>query len=341
MLRSCCCLLSDNQETLNWSERPISKTVEELILEWKLENPITTGSLQMTQFAMVDIIAAKCHEAFQIGNYSCLVAEFHLARLLGFHLVQSYLPTILMVVISWVSFWMDVNSVPGRVTLGITTLLTVSSKATNVQENIESSYVKAIDVWMGACTAFVFLALMEFTVVNYLWRKEYQMHGQRGAGGGATSGSSRAAVMLSHSIGGDPNSGRCDGHDSPKGQATAVSESGCGDGSSLPTPPGNVKTSSPTTGVGGENAIGGNSWELKYVDNPNHHQYHTTKAKDKCKFYNYDKQKSSTTSLSVDGLKRNRNYQELAKSIDECCRVMFPLAFSIFVISYWILYLYL
>jgi len=50
---------------------------------------------------------------------------------MGFHLVQSYLPTILMVVISWVSFWMDVNSVPGRVTLGITTLLTVSSKATS------------------------------------------------------------------------------------------------------------------------------------------------------------------------------------------------------------------
>lgn len=68
---------------------------------------------------------------FQAGNYSCLVAEFHLARLLGFHLVQSYLPTILMVVISWVAFWMDVNAVPGRVTLGITTLLTVSSKATS------------------------------------------------------------------------------------------------------------------------------------------------------------------------------------------------------------------
>lgn len=68
---------------------------------------------------------------FKAGNYSCLVAEFHLARLLGFHLVQSYLPTILMVVISWVAFWMDVNAVPGRVTLGITTLLTVSSKATS------------------------------------------------------------------------------------------------------------------------------------------------------------------------------------------------------------------
>ncbi len=44
-------------------------------------------------------------------------------------MVQSYIPTILIVVISWVSFWMDVDSVPGRTTLGVTTLLTVSSKS--------------------------------------------------------------------------------------------------------------------------------------------------------------------------------------------------------------------
>ena len=26
-------------------------------------------------------------------------------------------------------------------------------------------------MWMGVCTAFVFAALVEFTCVNYLWRK--------------------------------------------------------------------------------------------------------------------------------------------------------------------------
>ena len=41
-------------------------------------------------------------------------------------MVQSYLPTILIVVISWVSFWMDIDCVPARVTLGVITLLTVS-----------------------------------------------------------------------------------------------------------------------------------------------------------------------------------------------------------------------
>ena len=62
------------------------------------------------------------------GNYSCLVAEFHLHRSIGFHLIQSYLPSILIVSISWVSFWMDVDCVPARVTLGVITLLTVSSQ---------------------------------------------------------------------------------------------------------------------------------------------------------------------------------------------------------------------
>ena len=57
------------------------------------------------------------------------MAEYYLRRAVGYHLVQSYLPTMLIVAISWVSFWMDVDSVPGRTTLGVTTLLAVSSQS--------------------------------------------------------------------------------------------------------------------------------------------------------------------------------------------------------------------
>jgi hypothetical protein len=34
--------------------------------------------------------------------------------------------------------------------------------------------MQAIDVWMGACTAFIFAALIEFTFVNYLYRRQRQ-----------------------------------------------------------------------------------------------------------------------------------------------------------------------
>ena len=42
---------------------------------------------------------------------------------------QSYLPSILTVFVSWVSFWMDIESVPGRISLGVVTLLAMSSQA--------------------------------------------------------------------------------------------------------------------------------------------------------------------------------------------------------------------
>ena len=38
---------------------------------------------------------------------------------------------------------------------------------------------------MGVCTAFVFAALVEFTFVNYMWRKSTRVdhHSQHGVGG--------------------------------------------------------------------------------------------------------------------------------------------------------------
>lgn len=115
----------------------------------------------------------NCHSfVFHLGEYSCLKADFHLQRSLGYHMVQTYLPTTLIVVISWVSFWLDVDAIPARVTLGVTTLLTISSKGAGIQGNLPPvSYIKAMDVWIGSCTSFVFAALLEFTFVNYLWRR--------------------------------------------------------------------------------------------------------------------------------------------------------------------------
>ncbi|ETN68682.1 hypothetical protein NECAME_05527 [Necator americanus] len=53
---------------------------------------------------------------------------------------------------SMFSFWLDVEAVPARVSLAITTLLTLSTQANAARMALpEVSYMKAIDVWMGAC----------------------------------------------------------------------------------------------------------------------------------------------------------------------------------------------
>ena len=44
--------------------------------------------------------------------------KLHFVRSLGYYIIQIYIPSTLIVVLSWVSFWLDRTSAPARVSLG-------------------------------------------------------------------------------------------------------------------------------------------------------------------------------------------------------------------------------
>ena len=49
-------------------------------------------------------------------------------REFSYYLLTIYVPCCMLVIVSWVSFWLDPNAVPARVSLGVTTLLTMSTQ---------------------------------------------------------------------------------------------------------------------------------------------------------------------------------------------------------------------
>lgn len=52
-------------------------------------------------------------------------------------------------------------------TLGVTSLLTLSTQHAKSQASLPPvSYLKAVDAFMSVCTVFVFMALMEYCLVN-------------------------------------------------------------------------------------------------------------------------------------------------------------------------------
>ncbi|KAL7647801.1 UNVERIFIED_CONTAM: hypothetical protein RMT77_001410 [Armadillidium vulgare] len=137
---------------------------------WQSIKPIDIPeNLEIAQFILLAHSTVEKTSSYEVGNFSGLEARFIFRRQNGFHVLQTYIPTILLVSVSWVSFWLDPNSVPGRVSLGITTLLTITTLASGIRQQLPPvSYIKAVDVWVGMCMIMVFGALLEFTLSNFL-----------------------------------------------------------------------------------------------------------------------------------------------------------------------------
>uniref|UniRef100_A0A2P2IAN3 Glycine receptor subunit alphaZ1-like n=1 Tax=Hirondellea gigas TaxID=1518452 RepID=A0A2P2IAN3_9CRUS len=147
-----------------------ASTKDMVSYHWYDKNPIMfPDDLEIAEFDLLSNSTVETTLHFATGHFSGLIARFTLRRQNGHHILQTYVPTILIVSISWVSFWLDPTAVPGRITLGVTTLLTLTTLATGVRQILPPiSYVKAIDVWVGMCMVMVFGALLEFTIVNWL-----------------------------------------------------------------------------------------------------------------------------------------------------------------------------
>lgn len=91
---------------------------------------------------------------------------------MGYYLIQMYIPSLLTVILSWVSFWINMDAAPARVGLGITTVLTMTTQSSGSRASLPKvSYVKAIDIWMAVCLLFVFAALLEYAAVNFVSRQ--------------------------------------------------------------------------------------------------------------------------------------------------------------------------
>jgi gamma-aminobutyric acid receptor subunit beta len=103
------------------------------------------------------------------GNYTRLICQIFFSRNKGHYIIFIYIPSCLIVVISWVSFWLHVEASPARVALGITSVLTMTTLISSTNAALPKiSYLKSVDVYLVTCYFYVFLTLIEFASVNFL-----------------------------------------------------------------------------------------------------------------------------------------------------------------------------
>ncbi|KAG7461630.1 hypothetical protein MATL_G00193200 [Megalops atlanticus] len=146
-------------------------TTDDIEFYWQAGSAVTgVDNIELPQFSIIDYKTLSKKAVFTTGSYPRLSLSFKLKRNIGYFILQTYMPSTLITILSWVSFWINYDASAARVALGITTVLTMTTISTHLRETLPKiPYVKAIDIYLMGCFFFVFLALLEYAFVNYIF----------------------------------------------------------------------------------------------------------------------------------------------------------------------------
>jgi len=112
-----------------------------------------------------------------LGNFSLSGFEMVLTRYVSTYIITYYLPSGLFVIVSWISFLIPMDVIPGRMALLVTLFLVLVNIFNTVTTNTpKAEGLTAIEAWMLACILFVFGALIEYAAI--LFKKQKYVSGQ-------------------------------------------------------------------------------------------------------------------------------------------------------------------
>ncbi|XP_034247658.1 glutamate-gated chloride channel isoform X7 [Thrips palmi] len=75
------------------------------------------------------------------GNYSCLKVDLIFTRDRAFYFTTVFIPGIILVTSSFITFWLEWNAVPARVMIGVTTMLNFFTTSNGFRSTLPVNYV--------------------------------------------------------------------------------------------------------------------------------------------------------------------------------------------------------
>uniref|UniRef100_A0A8C3UXG1 Gamma-aminobutyric acid type A receptor subunit pi n=1 Tax=Catharus ustulatus TaxID=91951 RepID=A0A8C3UXG1_CATUS len=161
----------DTQTWLSWPQcsQPVllrGYDESDVTFLWLRGNDSVQGleGLQLSQYRL-----ERYHTLVSRSSYPRLILQFELRRNVLYFILETYVPSTLLVMLSWVSFWITLDSVPARTCIGVTTVPSMTTLMIGSRSSLSktSCFIKAIDVYLGVCFSFIFGAFVEYAVAHY------------------------------------------------------------------------------------------------------------------------------------------------------------------------------
>ncbi|XP_061164588.1 gamma-aminobutyric acid receptor alpha-like [Saccostrea echinata] len=150
-------------------------TTEEVVYVWRygpLNSVQLSNDMAMSQFDLINYSATYSNVSRKGAIHSCLTVRFGLRRHTGYFLLHVVTPCSLLVVLSWVSFWINREATADRIALGTTTVLTMTFLALDTRDELPRvSYATALDLYVSMCFIFVLSTLVQFAIVHLFTKR--------------------------------------------------------------------------------------------------------------------------------------------------------------------------
>ena len=97
-------------------------------------------------------------------GFSIASVEIPLSRRYSYYVTTTFIPTFMLLLISYMSFFCKVEYVDLRVMMTITTLLVLYSLYQQIEDSLpKTAYTKAIDVWCFFCLTIIMTQVKNLT----------------------------------------------------------------------------------------------------------------------------------------------------------------------------------
>ncbi|KAL6743548.1 hypothetical protein Aduo_016574 [Ancylostoma duodenale] len=158
-----------------------SYNAAKVALNWREWSPVfSIAKSKLADFTLYGMQWTKNSFEYAAGQWDQLTVSLTFSRAYGFYILQMYLPTYSSVLLSFVSFYIDLKALPARITLGVSSLMALTFQYGNVAKSLPKvGYVKSIDVYMVLSTGFIFLTMIEVAFICYLENENNKRRKQR------------------------------------------------------------------------------------------------------------------------------------------------------------------
>ncbi|CAF0774946.1 unnamed protein product [Adineta ricciae] len=145
--------------------------------DWRLGNNRSVNFDTKVLLSQFDLIRfPQYDEITEINgrNFSVLRVDFVLKRHMGYYILQVYIPSSMLVMLSWVSFFIHREATADRVNIGVMTFLSLATLSFDIRNYTAAvSYLTALDWFIFMAYAFLLASLLQFAFVHYFTKVGY------------------------------------------------------------------------------------------------------------------------------------------------------------------------